>query len=131
VAHWPAARLCPAAAHRGRARRGAAAARARRRLGFGLKGDAARESGAGATWMPRRTSVGLRRSPSGGRRWLGPDELRTGWHRAMAAGGPGRAGLRFGPSWAAGPKQLRPSARIKGAKMNLRMLGHEEEMGCW
>jgi hypothetical protein len=42
-----------------------------------------------------------------------------------------RVGLRFGPSWAVGPKQLRPSARIKGAKMNFRMLGHEEEMGCW
>jgi hypothetical protein len=27
-------------------------------------------------------------------------------------------------------EQQRPSARVKGAKMNFRMLGHEEELGC-
>jgi hypothetical protein len=28
-------------------------------------------------------------------------------------------------------EQLRPSARVKGAKRNFRMLGHEEKMGSW
>jgi hypothetical protein len=31
---------------------------------------------------------------------MGLDGLHAGWHRATAAIGPGRAGLRFGPSWA-------------------------------
>jgi hypothetical protein len=53
-----------------RARRGAAAAGARRRLGRGLKGDAARESGAGAIRTPMRTSAGLRQRPTlAGQRW--------------------------------------------------------------
>jgi hypothetical protein len=94
------ARACGGA----RARCGAAAAGGRRRLGRGLKGDATRESGAGAIRTAMRTSAGLRRSLGGGRRRLGPDGLRAGWRRATAASGPGRVGLWFGPRWAVGPK---------------------------
>jgi hypothetical protein len=105
-----------------RARRGAAAAGARRRLGPGLKGDAARESGAGAIRTAVRTSAGLRRSP-GGRRRLGPDGLRAGWRRATTAGGPGRAGLRFGPRWAVGPKCNSSCAKEQGALADFKETG--------
>jgi hypothetical protein len=63
---------------------------------------------------PRRGDVGLRRSPGGGRRRMGLDGLRAGWHRVTAAGGPGRAGLRFGPRWAAGPRCNSDCAKEQG-----------------
>jgi hypothetical protein len=67
AAHWPAARLWPTAARRGRARRGAAAARARRRLGCGLKGDTGVRGHPGAARHRPQVGALRRHGPVGAR----------------------------------------------------------------
>jgi hypothetical protein len=73
------------------ARRGAAAAGARRRLGRGLKGDVGRESGAGTTRTPRRGGVGLRRvMAAADADWTQMGSLAGSWLGRRV--GPGRQG---------------------------------------
>jgi hypothetical protein len=62
-------------------------------------------------------------SPGGSQRRLGLDGLRAGWRRATAAGGTGRAGLRFGPSWAVGPKCNNNCAKEQGALADFKETG--------
>jgi hypothetical protein len=93
-------------------------------------------------WLAWRARHG-RRGRGGDRRkpclpWT-PEELgtwaRMGFRGPMAGAGRldriGRAlGLPRELERLRVKEQQRPSARVKGAKMNFRMLGHEEELGC-
>jgi hypothetical protein len=88
-----------------------------------LRGAAGRGCAGHGRGGRRRADAGLRR-PVGAR--LLPGWAWRAWERVRV----GSVGRWVGLGGLQPEEQLRPSARVKGAKRNFRMLGHEGEMGC-